>query len=130
MKKLFAVFIVIGVIMAATTSFAADFKIGDRVAAEWQGSRYLAEVTGILANDMYKVRYFDNTNGDVKGQMMRKIPKKPKVSKGDRVLGAWQGKPKLYPGTLTDIKGGKYTVKWEDGSAPSAVEANEIVKHF
>lgn len=130
MKKWLALWMVVGTILAATTCFAADFKIGDRVAADWHGARYLAEITGILANNMYKVRYFDNTNGDVPGQNMRLIPKKPKVSKGDRVLGAWQGKPKLYPGTLTDIKSGKYTVKWDDGSAPSAVEANEIVKLF
>lgn len=130
MKKLFAFWLVLGMVMAAATCFAADFKIGDRVAADWHGSRYLAEVTGILANDTYKVRYFDNTNGDVPGQNMRLIPKKPKVSKGDRVLGAWQGKPKMYPGTLIEIKGGKYKVKWDDGSAPSFVEANEIVKLF
>jgi len=130
MKKLLALCMVLGLVLASTTCFAENFKIGDRVAADWNGSRYLAEVTGILANNMFKVRYFDNTNGDVTGQNMRLIPKKPKVSKGDRVLGAWQGKPKLYPGTLTAIKDSKYTVKWDDGSAPSAVGANEIVKHF
>lgn len=130
MKKLLSFCMIVGLVLASTICFAGDFKIGDRVAADWHGSRYLAEVTGILANSMFKVRYFDNTNGEVPGQNMRSIPKKPNVSKGDRVLGAWQGKPKLYPGTLTKIKGGKYTIKWDDGSAPSPVAANEIVAHF
>jgi len=130
MKKMFALWLAVGMMLVATTCFAEDFKIGDRVAADWHGSRYLAEVTGILANNTYKVRYFDNTNGDVPGQNMRKIPKKPKVAKGDSVLGAWQGKPKLYPGTLIEISDGKYKIKWNDGSTPSFVEANEIVKLF
>jgi len=128
--KILTLWILSGIFFVATTCFAADFKIGDRVAADWHGSRYLAEVTGILANDTYKVRYFDNTNGDVTGQNMRIIPKKPKVAKGDRVLGAWQGKPKMFPGTLIEISGGKYKVKWDDGSPASLVEANEIVKQF
>jgi len=79
---------------------------------------------------MYKVRYFDNTNGEVPANNMRLIPKKPKVSKGDRVLGAWQSKPKMYSGTLIEVSGGRYKVKWDDGSAPSFVEANEVVKLF
>ena len=130
MKKVFVLCVVVGIMLVSAICFAEDFKIGDRVAADWHGARYLAEVTGILTNNTFKVRYFDNTNGDVPGQNMRKIRKKPKVSKGDSVLGAWQGKPKLYPGTLIEISGGKYKIKWNDGSPASFVEANEIVKQF
>jgi len=130
MKKLLVFCFMTGMMLIAMSCFAADFKIGDRVAADWHGSRYLAEITGILANDTFKVRYFDNTNGDVPGQNIRLIEKKPALSNGDRVLGAWQGKPKMYPGTLIQIKGSKYKVKWDDGSAPSFVNANEIVKYF
>jgi hypothetical protein len=55
--------------------------IGERVAADWSGSRHLAVFTGALASDIHKVRYFDNTDGDVPDKKIVRSPRK-QISNG------------------------------------------------
>ena len=44
---------------------------------------------------------------------------------GGRVLACWAGAA-MDPGTVTEREGNRYTVKWDDGSAPQAVPREKI----
>ena len=54
--------------------------------------------------------------------------KKATYAVGDKVMAVWAS-GKFYAGTVTAVKPGEfYTVKWDDGSAPTDVEAMKIFK--
>jgi hypothetical protein len=103
----------------------AAFKTGDRVAAPWGGAQYIGTVTAVTG-DKAAVLYDDD-------KITRQIafadlvPVTVKTwSVGDKVMAVWSS-GKFYAGTITAVSpAGIYTVKWDDGSSPSDVEAAKI----
>ena len=109
-----------------TASSTTAFAKGDSVAAKWtDGNLYLASVTAV-EGDQIRVTYVDDgTTGSVATADVRSIPTSA-LAVGDRVLAVYEG-GRLYPGEITEATGTTYTVKWDDGSAPSSVEAGKII---
>jgi hypothetical protein len=101
------------------------FKVGDRVAAPWGGGQYIGSVTA-LSGDKSSVLYDDDkvTREIANAELTLVAPKTWAV--GDKVMAVWSS-GKFYAGTITAAKAGDiYTVKWDDGSTPSDVEAAKI----
>lgn len=112
---------------AATTSTApasAAFKVGDRVAAPFGGALYLGSVTAINGDKASVIYDDDQQTREVSlSDLTLVVPKTWNV--GDKVMAVWSS-AKFYPGTITAANGDTYTVKWDDGSAPTDVAAAKI----
>lgn len=114
---------------ASATEPAADVtvKTGDRVAAPWGGGQYIGSVTAV-SGDKADVLYDDDkVNREIAvSDLVVVVVKTWNV--GDQVMAVWSS-GKFYSGVITQAKAGDlYTVKWDDGSAPSDVEAAKIFK--
>ncbi|MEW6266726.1 MAG: hypothetical protein AB1641_26940 [Thermodesulfobacteriota bacterium] len=108
-------------------AWAADqVKSGDTVAAPWHDGLYLGTVEAIKG-DQADVLYADDRQVRAVSLSELKVIR-PKVwEKDDKVLAVWST-GKFYPGVIVGDKGGGvYVVKWDDGSAPSDVEAGKIL---
>jgi hypothetical protein len=111
----------------AESTGGSAVKVSDRVAAPWGGGQYIGTVTAVKG-DKADVLYDDD-------KVTREIPISELVlvtkrawSVGEQVMAVWSS-GKFYAGTITQAKPGDlYTVKWDDGSTPSDVEAAKIFK--
>ena len=109
----------------AATS-AARFAAGQSVAAEWtDGSLYLATVTAVDGDNVTVTYADDGTSRTVPATDVRAIPDTG-FAVGDRVRAVWAG-GRFYQGEVSKVDGTTYTVKWDDGSDPSTVEAGRII---
>ena len=109
----------------AATS-AARFAAGQSVAAEWtDGSLYLATVTAVDGDNVTVTYTDDGTSRTVPATDVRAIPDTG-FAVGDRVRAVWAG-GRFYQGEVSKVDGTTYTVKWDDGSDPSTVEAGRII---
>lgn len=102
-------------------------KAGDQVAAPWGGGQYLGTVEEIKGESA-SVKYADDQIvREVKLSDLQAVVKKEwKV--GDKVLAVWSA-GRFYSGVVeADNGNGTYKVKWDDGSAPSDVEAMKIIE--
>ncbi len=109
------------------SSGASDqIAAGDTVAAKWtDGDYYLATVTNVEGDSISVTYVDDGTSRAVPTADVRTIPDVT-FAVGDRVLAVWSS-AHFYPGEVTAVEGTTYTVKWDDGSTPSAVEAGKII---
>ncbi|MEI7813537.1 MAG: hypothetical protein WCJ13_01930 [Coriobacteriia bacterium] len=105
---------------------ASGFAVGDSVAALWtDGSLYLATVTG-TDGDQITVKYADDgSTKTVAATDIKPITKKTWVV-GDKVLAVWAS-GRFYKGSVIEVAGSTYKIKWDDGSAASDVSADKIV---
>jgi hypothetical protein len=111
---------------AAANAPAGAFAAGTSVAAKWAGdSYYIATVTGFTDGGKYRVAYGDGDEGDVAATDMFRVDADRGIAVGARVLACWSG-ARMYPGTVTGRTQNNYTVKWDDGSAPSEVPREKI----
>ena len=102
-------------------------KVGDTVAAPWGGGQYHGTVKAIDGETISVLYTDDGVTRDVKLNEITPIETK-KWKVGDEVLAVWSS-GKFYEGTIEEDKGGDvYIVKWEDGSEPSEVKAEKIMK--
>ena len=109
----------------AATS-AARFAAGQSVAAKWtDGSLYLATVTAVDGDNVTVTYADDGTSRTVPATDVRAIPDTG-FAVGDRVRAVWAG-GRFYQGEVSKVDGTTYTVKWDDGSDPSTVEAGRII---
>ncbi|MEI6450101.1 MAG: hypothetical protein WCP98_09130 [Actinomycetes bacterium] len=109
----------------AATS-AARFAAGQSVAAKWtDGSLYLATVTAVDGDNVTVTYTDDGTSRTVPATDVRAIPDTG-FAVGDRVRAVWAG-GRFYQGEVSKVDGTTYTVKWDDGSDPSTVEAGRII---
>jgi hypothetical protein len=107
-------------------SSAAPFSTGQSVAARWgEASLYLATVTAVGGANVTVTYTDDGSSGTVPATDVRAIPDTA-FAVGDRVLAVWSG-GRFYPGEVSKVDGTTYTVKWDDGSDPSTVEAGKII---
>lgn len=108
------------------TKPASRYQVGQTVAAKWtDGNFWLAKVTA--ADDaQVSVQFLDdNTKLTIAASDVRAI--KPTTwAVGSSVYAVWTS-GRFYPGKVTAANGGTYTVKWDDGSAPSPVTADKIM---
>ncbi len=111
---------------ATTAASAGPFAAGDTVAAKWiDGHLYLATVKSV-DGDAVTVTYADDgTSASVAQSDVRPIPQAT-FAAGDRVLACYS-KGKFYAGKVTEADGSSYMIAWDDGSAPSTVEAGKII---
>lgn len=104
----------------------AAFTAGQTVAAKWtDGKLYLASVTAVDGKNVTVTYADDGSSGKVPATDVRAIPDTT-FAIGDRVLAVYSG-GRLYAGEVTKVEGTTYTVKWDDGSQPSTVEAGKII---
>ena len=100
--------------------------IGDSVAAVWtDGSFYLATVAEVDGEDVTVTYTDDGSSSTLKAREVRAIPART-FAVGERVLAVWS-RARFYAGEITEANGDAYTVKWDDGSTPSVVEAAKII---
>ncbi len=105
---------------------AAPFAAGRYVAAKWtDGSLYLATVTAVDGDNVTVTYTDDGSSMTVPATDIREIPDMT-FAVGDRVLAVWSG-GRFYAGEVSKVDGTTYTVKWDDGSDPSTVEAGKII---
>ena len=111
---------------ASAIPAAAAIAAGDTVAATWtDGNLYLATVTAV-DGDSITVKYTDDgTSATVPAAEVRAIATTT-FGAGDRVLAVWS-KGRFYAGMITEASGTSYVVSWDDGSAPSTVEAGQVI---
>ena len=110
----------------ASPAATAAFTTGQSVAATWtDGNLYLATETGVTGADVTVTYTDDGTSATLSASDVRAIPASA-FAAGDRVLAVWS-KGRFYPGEVTRVDGASYTVKWDDGSAPSVIEAGKII---
>jgi hypothetical protein len=101
-------------------------KVGDTVAAKWtDGNYWLATVEKVEPAGVTVKYTDDNTTNTVSVTEIRPIAVKS-WSVGDKVLAVWSS-GRFYPGTVEKAAGSTYTIKWDDGSTPSEVEATKII---
>ena len=110
---------------AATAS--AAFAAGQSVAARWgDNSLYLATVSAVDGDDVTVTYADDGSSRTVSASAdVRAIPDTA-FAIGDRVLAVWAS-GRFYEGAVSKVDGTTYTVKWDDGSDPSPVEAGKII---
>ena len=104
-----------------------SFSIGMTVAAKWMDSNYYLAVIQKVDGNNYDVIYADGATGSVKKEDLRTIPAQISLNVGDKVLAVWAG-ARFYPGTVEEVTETGATIKWEDGSAPSAAIFGQIIK--
>ncbi len=105
----------------------AAIAVGASVAAPWTNSSlYLANVIAVNGS-VAKVKYVDDSS-EADLDLAKLIPVVNKSwAVNDKVLAVWAG-GRFYAGTITAVKpNNTYTVKWDDGSTPSDVDAGKIV---
>jgi hypothetical protein len=104
----------------------AALAAGDSVAAVWtDGNYYLATVTEVGAGQVTVQYVDDGSTGTVDAAQVRAVPAAV-FAAGDRVLAVWSA-GRFYPGEVTAVDGESCTVKWDDGSTPSAVEVMKVI---
>ena len=102
-----------------------ELASGMRVAAKYQ-SFYYAGTLGDSVGKDYLVKWDDGTKGDVACADILPISS-GQIKVGSRVMAVWSKNGRMYDGTVTARKDGSFTVKWDDGSAPSDVAEDNIV---
>ncbi|MCX6371593.1 MAG: hypothetical protein NTX16_00690 [Actinobacteria bacterium] len=113
---------------AATASArpASSFEVGEIVAAKWtDGSLCLATVTAVDGDNITVTYTDDGSSATLSIQDLRPIADTP-FAVGDRVLAVWSG-GRFYAGEVTKADGTTYTIKWDDGSQTSTVQAGKII---
>ena len=105
---------------------AGALAVGTSVAAKWRdGAFYTATIAGMDADGKYLVNYGDSDRGSVAvGDVVRVDAAEP-ITVGAHVFACWAG-ARMYSGTVTARNGDRYTVKWDDGSAPSEVARDRM----
>ena len=79
-----------------------------------------------IDGDSVTVEYSDDgTSATVTAAEVRAIPT-TSFAVGDQVLAVWS-KGRFYAGKVTEASGTSYVVAWDDGSAPSSVEAGHVI---
>ncbi len=112
--------------LVACGSPASSFEVDEIVAAKWtDGSLYLATVTAIDDGNVTVTYTDDGSSATLPPTDIRPIADTPFVV-GDRVLAVWSG-GRFYAGEVSKVDGTTYTIKWDDGSDPSTVEAGKII---
>lgn len=100
--------------------------VGTGVAAKWgQVSFYIATIEGTDASGKYLVKYGDGDHGPVAPEDVIPVSAAEPIAVGAQVLACWAG-ARMYSGTVTARNGDRYTVKWDDGSAPSEVARDRM----
>jgi len=104
----------------------SGLKKGDMVAAPWGGGQYHGTIEAVKGDSADVLYTDDGVTREVKIKELVLVKEKTwKV--GDKVKAVWSA-GKFYDGTIEKDKGdGLYVVKWDDGSAPSDVEAAKII---
>ena len=127
MKKIIKSILSAGILLCLA-QFAVAAQAGDTCAVKWTGdSWYLATIVSAVDNN-YTVAYADgDKKSGVKNTEIKHIPKNPKFDVGAKVMAVWSG-AKLYSGKVVEVGDKKWKVKWDDGSAPSWVDAGKILK--
>ena len=108
------------------TKPASSYQVGQTVAAKWtDGNFWLAKVTA-AEDAQVSVQFLDdNSKLTIAASDVRAI--KPTTwAVGSSVYAVWSS-GRFYPGKITAASGGTYTVKWDDGSAPTQVAADKIM---
>ncbi|TLM72093.1 MAG: hypothetical protein FDZ70_08695 [Actinobacteria bacterium] len=107
-------------------SGSGAFKVGDSVAAIWSdGNLYLATVTN-ASGDQVTVKYADDSS-EKTVSAADVIPIEVREwAVGDKVRAVWSS-GRFYEGTISAAADPSYTVKWDDGSAPSEVTSDRII---
>lgn len=96
------------------------------VAAKWtDGNLYLAKVTAVADGKVTVTYQDDNSVGTVTIAETKAITVK-QWTVGDKVLAVWSA-GRFYPGTVEAATPPTYTIKWDDGSTPSEVDAAKII---
>lgn len=105
---------------------AGALAVGTSVAAKWgQVSFYIATIEGMDASGKYLVKYGDGDRGPVAPEDVVPVSAPEPIAVGAHVLACWAG-ARMYSGTVTARNGDRYTVKWDDGSAPSEVTRDRM----
>jgi hypothetical protein len=99
---------------------------GEPVAALWDdGNLYLATVTAVDGDQVTVTYADDGSSKTIAATECRPIPDTT-FAVGDRVLAVWSA-GRFYPGEVSAVDGDLSTVKWDDGSEPTQVEAGRII---
>lgn len=102
-----------------------ELTTGMRVAAKWQ-SAYYGATLGKREGESFTVKWDDDSTSSVAiGDILPIVPGQIKVD--SRVMAVWSKNGRMYDGTVLAKNGESFTVKWDDGSAPSDVTADNIV---
>ena len=110
-----------------TTPERSTFVVGQKVAARWNSEWYLAEISDI-SNGLYDVTYEDGDTGQLSAKEIFAITDRDSLNVGDRVLASYQDGANMFPAKITEIKGRKVTVAWEDGDTPENVSIRKVAK--
>jgi hypothetical protein len=112
--KLFAV--ALGLVLVAPACRAADrAKVGDKVWAQWKPNAwYPGKATKAVPTGLH-VLFDDGDEADVALPLVAvdRAPKAEEVKVGSRVL-SLRADNRFYPGTITKIDGGTYSVGFDD----------------
>ena len=118
----------VGKIAKLASAVSSDWEVGDRVAAKWGSDRWYLATIDVVTNGIYEVTYDDKSKGKVRAGDMREIARPRELAVGDKVIAVWSTGPRMYPGVIASTGSNGFSVKWDDGSAPSTLPANKIAK--
>lgn len=101
---------------AGKTSAMAAPKVGDKVWAQWKPNDWYHGKVSKTTDVGLHVAFDDGDQADLPLALVchDRAPKAADVKAGSRVLGLWTD-DKFYPGTITAVEGGKYSVTFDDG---------------
>lgn len=95
-----------------------------KYSSTWYEAQLLSEKDG-----KYHVKYSDGIEADIPKEDVKYALTKEELKMNDRVLAVWQ-KGAFYEGFISEIKENGAFVTWDDGSTPSLVSFEKIVKGF
>ncbi len=129
MKRIvvFSLAVLIGLTVAyAFAAGGGGYKVGDAVFAEWVTNGWYHGKIAKTCDAGWHIAFDD---GDQKCCSLTQIvkdavPAANKVKVGKKVLAQWSN-GRYYPGRVTAIAGGSYTIKFDDGDQ-GAVTLNQI----
>jgi hypothetical protein len=117
MRKMVFISVVILLGLAATYAIAAGtLKVGDVVYAEWTSNGWYHGKIDKACQGGWHIAYDDGDQKCCTPAQIAKdvVPPANKVTVGAAVLAQWSDQ-KYYPGTVSAIAGGDYSINFNDG---------------
>jgi hypothetical protein len=92
-------------------AFSQNLESGDRVWAPWGAAGYFAGTVDQIREKKVHIHFDDGDRGWVPLEQVFPL----EITVGMRLVGRWRMGPRFYPGTVTEVRGDRIHVQYDDG---------------
>jgi hypothetical protein len=97
--------------VASHLTFSNNLREGDRVWAPWQSAALYAGTVDRIEGKEVHIHFDDGDRGWVQSEQLVPL----EIPVGLRVLGRWRMGGQFYPGTVTEVRGDRIHIQYDDG---------------